>query len=347
MLQEQTDLVSVIVPHYKVPLQYVDECINSIVCQTYRNLEILLIDDGNEKELADQLDKYEACDDRIRVIHQENAGVSCARNHGMSESSGKWIVFCDPDDYMALDEVEVLLNAAKREQVDIVFAGYHKLSEKDNDEKADICKILEHEELGLIVRRMLKLYPIKLSGYNIGFYTIWGKIYRADVIRDIRFPEGIHPDEDSIFNIYALSATDRVACLNQKLHYYRDNWGNGCTSVFRPNGHWNHQRTRKEIKRYIENKYGSMKDYYSEKELAELCMQELAWVCRQWIFNRNNPRSYEDKKKELFKYISKMPHYENVKMDDLCTPKYILLFFLIRHNMILPVYIYGKSIKAT
>ena len=106
-----TSLVSIVVPVYKVE-KYLDECVESLVSQTWSNIEIILIDDGSPDNCSAMCDAWAEKDSRIKVIHKENGGVSAARNAGIEEASGEWIVFVDSDDVVAIDMVQSLLNAS-------------------------------------------------------------------------------------------------------------------------------------------------------------------------------------------------------------------------------------------
>ena len=107
------ELISVIVPVYNVE-KYLDECVNSILDQTYSNIEILLIDDGSTDNSPNICDFYEKQDNRVRVIHQQNGGLSLARNIGIEKSQGDFIVFVDSDDYISTDMLEVMINEMKK-----------------------------------------------------------------------------------------------------------------------------------------------------------------------------------------------------------------------------------------
>lgn len=115
-------LVSVIVPVYKVE-QYLDRCINSIVNQTYTDLEIILVDDGSPDNCPQMCDEWASKDNRIRVIHKENAGLGMARNTGIENATGVYICFFDSDDYIALDTVEKACRLAEEERAEIVIFG--------------------------------------------------------------------------------------------------------------------------------------------------------------------------------------------------------------------------------
>lgn len=125
----ENELVSIIVPIYKVE-KFLEECITSLINQTYKNIEILLVDDGSPDKCGSICDNYAKKDNRIRVFHIENSGVSVARNKGLEESIGNWIIFVDGDDYVENTMVENLYNAAIKNNCDIVFGNYNITTNK-------------------------------------------------------------------------------------------------------------------------------------------------------------------------------------------------------------------------
>ena len=114
--------ISVIIPVYKVE-QYLPECLDSIINQTYKNLEIICIDDGSPDNSGKILDEYASKDNRIRVIHKENGGISSARNAGLDIATGDWISFVDSDDWLDINTYEKLLSSADEANTDIVMFG--------------------------------------------------------------------------------------------------------------------------------------------------------------------------------------------------------------------------------
>ena len=131
-------LVSIVVPVYNVD-KYLDKCVNSIINQKYKNLEIILVDDGSTDESGKKCDLWAEKDNRIRVIHKENGGLSDARNVGIDNSKGYYISFIDSDDFIENDMIEVLLKEIKENNCDISICGYYK-TYVDKDEIIDNSK---------------------------------------------------------------------------------------------------------------------------------------------------------------------------------------------------------------
>lgn len=137
------ELISIIVPVYNVE-QYLDDCLISIINQTYKNLEIILIDDGSTDKSGKICDEYAKKDSRIIVIHKENGGVSSARNAGLRIAKGAYIGFVDPDDWIAEDMYEVLYSNAKKYDADVSVCKYKivKNRRKDNLNAINLIKLL-------------------------------------------------------------------------------------------------------------------------------------------------------------------------------------------------------------
>ena len=124
----ENSLISVIVPVYNAE-KYLDKCVNSIINQKYTNLEIILVDDGSKDNSLDLCKKYAEKDNRIKVIHKENGGLSSARNVGLAVARGEYIMFCDPDDLYLPNSCKVMLNEIIKTHADYVIGNYKNLDE--------------------------------------------------------------------------------------------------------------------------------------------------------------------------------------------------------------------------
>ena len=127
------ELISVVVPVYNVE-KYIDKCINSIINQTYKNLEIILVDDGSPDNCGKICDEYAKKDNRIKVTHKENGGVSSARNIGIKNATGDWLTFVDADDWIENNFVEQLLKIGNQENAEIVLCGYNRVNRNNKCE---------------------------------------------------------------------------------------------------------------------------------------------------------------------------------------------------------------------
>lgn len=205
-----TPLISIIVPVYKVE-PYLRRCLDSIVNQTYTNLEIILVDDGSPDNCPQICDEYATKDKRIVVIHKENGGLSDARNAGLDICKGEYISFVDSDDWVDNRYVEFLLNKAQKENADIVIGAIEKVF--DNGEKhADpfLKKTLwNHEES---VQKII-FEP------DLQWTVSWGKIYTRQLFSELRFPYGkIHEDERTSYLL--VFKTKKICLVNTVLYSY-------------------------------------------------------------------------------------------------------------------------------
>lgn len=193
--------VSVIVPIYKVE-PYLKRAIDSILHQTYHNLEIILVDDGSPDQCGRICDDYAKEDNRITVIHKENGGLSDARNAGLDAAHGEYIVFVDSDDFIAEDYVETLMQCLKKYDADVAMCSYAVTASVELDES--IFKASRDETVEVCDRRELlnNLYDANHKDATY-FIVSWNKIYKASLWQDVRFPKGrIHEDEATTYKIY-------------------------------------------------------------------------------------------------------------------------------------------------
>lgn len=208
------ELVSVIVPIYKVE-KYLNNCIESIIKQTYKNMQIILIDDGSPDNCGKICDEYKLKDARIEVIHKKNGGLSDARNCGIDMARGKYIVFIDSDDYIDKYYIEKLYMAIKKEGVKLAQCNILRV-----DDEKNILKKIGYEQNEIksgkeIIKEQYGVHVIENT-------VVWNKMYEIELFKDIRFPIGkIHEDEFTTYKI--LYNLEKVAIINDYLYFYREN----------------------------------------------------------------------------------------------------------------------------
>lgn len=204
------NLVSVIIPIYKVE-KYLAKCIDSVLNQTYKNLEIILVDDGSPDNCGKICDEYALKDSRIKVIHKKNGGLSDARNAGLDLSCGEYVLFVDSDDYIHSDMINILYTTLKRDDSDMAVCNVQYVDENDNnlDNK---MKVVDAEKLtGYQVLQKLQS--------NDTFIISCAKLYKKVLFEQIRFPVGrIHEDEFIAHRLFNKCKT--VSCISQRLYYY-------------------------------------------------------------------------------------------------------------------------------
>jgi glycosyltransferase involved in cell wall biosynthesis len=208
-------LVSIIIPVYNAE-PYLEQCLESIVNQTYTNLQIIVVNDGSTDNSPAICDKFAENDNRIVVIHKENGGVSSARNVGLSISQGSYILFVDSDDWVEAGMVEYLISIMKETNVDVVLFGIY------NDDYIQMKTYTIHFNSDLFVdkNRLLKLLPGWIKDEKIN--TIYGKLYHADIIKNynIRFNESLNIAEDALFNYEVFLHVENVYLLRNCYYHY-------------------------------------------------------------------------------------------------------------------------------
>lgn len=216
---QQSSEISVIIPVYRVE-DYLDRCVESICKQTYRNLQIILVDDGSDDQCPKMCDEWAKKDDRIQVVHKKNGGLSDARNAGLKEATGEFVYFMDSDDYIVENTLEILLNTMLNYNADAVAYGYIKIDEKGNAVKEShfwkgmYCFESEKEKLYYIYKMLLK--------YQIG-WEAWSRMYRMKIIRDnnLWFEPNVEIfAEDQCFNLYYTLCSTNIYCIPERLYYY-------------------------------------------------------------------------------------------------------------------------------
>lgn len=201
--------ISVIIPVYKVE-RYLSNCMDSIINQTYRNLEIILVDDGSLDNCGTICEEYAKKDRRIKVIHQENRGLSAARNTGLQIATGDYLGFVDSDDWVELDMYEYLLQNLHKEQAHIAVCGHYEHSQKSLRPKG----VSRRKACGRTEALGLLLQNDEIQN------TVWDKLYRRELFAGIFFPEGRTYEDFAVMDQLFLRA-ERVVFLPEKKYYYR------------------------------------------------------------------------------------------------------------------------------
>lgn len=208
MIDLVNPLVSIIVPIYNSE-EYLSKCVDSLVAQTYKNIQIVLINDGSPDNSEKICEEYANCDSRVTYIKKDNGGVSDARNYGLKYSKGEIIAFVDPDDWIELETIEVLVKTMLKDGSDIVSYGV-----KYVDENGDLIRtvaVKENECLSTYeaMREFLKYNKIKQQ--------VWDKIYRKEIIGNIEFEKGRSIED--VFWVHQVLGEAKKISVNKTLLY--------------------------------------------------------------------------------------------------------------------------------
>lgn len=206
-MKTENPLISIIIPVYNVE-KYLDKCVESVVNQTYRNLEIILVDDGSPDNCPKMCDEWAANDSRIKVIHLENTGVANARNTALRMAAGDYVGFVDGDDYVEPDMYQQLVELAMKYNSDITFCSY-QINDEDRGEAG--CSEIPKDEV---------MKNVLMGEYEYG--VLWNKLYKSSVVKDLEMPP-LKCSEDLPYNYFAIKNAEKFVKTELKLYHYYQN----------------------------------------------------------------------------------------------------------------------------
>ena len=277
--------VSVIVPVYNAS-DYLDECLQSIISQTYTDLEIILIDDGSKDNSGEICDRYKESDERIIVIHQSNYGVSHARNQGIEIASGQLITFVDSDDTIEHEMVSTLYNDLMEDQADIAICSYNTFV---GNSKAPV---------GNSGKRFVFSKEEAMENLIAGKYFsggLWSKIYKSGIIKNCRLDETIKINEDVLMNFHVFENVKKVLFHDVCLYNYRANVNGATNTITQICGRADEYNVAKSIYKSSEGKtyypatekryYISLLNYYQSYVMAGRRKEKEAIELKQTLKN--------------------------------------------------------------
>ena len=215
----EQNLISVIMTVYKTEESHLRKAIESVINQSYRELEIVLVDDGSPDQCGAICDTYAETDDRIRVIHKKNGGVSSARNCGLETVTGDYIFFVDSDDTLEENAIEILFSITKTANSDITICSCRHVKKKSKE--SEHCDNVQQR-----LKTVNSSEAVKNLSYNIHVFeeleltAVWGKLYKKSAVQNLRFNENMNIGEDFVFNYFANCNSKVVTYCNLKLYNY-------------------------------------------------------------------------------------------------------------------------------
>lgn len=302
-------LISIIVPVYNTE-NYLEKCLYSLVNQTYKNIEIIIIDDGSPDNSMNIIQKFVLADNRVKVISQKNQGLSGARNTGMNNTNGDYIMFIDSDDWIEIDTCEKAINASEKYNADVVFWSYIKEfsnSQKDNYlfDKTEI--IWSEKNINQLSRRMVGLVGDELANPQSidNLVTAWGKLYKKSVIGDVRFTDTkIIGTEDALFNIEVFLGINSAVYIPDLLSHYRKDNESSLTHNYKKKivSRWREMYSR--IK-FLLDRNDMSREYYDALK-NRICFGLIGLGIN---LAEDKKMSFKEKKKEIYNILS-MKHYQ-------------------------------------
>lgn len=311
--------ISVIIPVYNAE-KYLRKCLNSILNQTYTKLEIILVNDGSKDSSLSICYEYKKKDDRIKIINNDNHGVSYSRNCGISISTGEYIMFIDADDYIENNFIEKLITCNEYETYDLFISCYTDFYDEN---------IFKEQKL---IDENILTFDLKKDYLNIVKYlrTPWGKIYKLNIIKEnnIRFPEDYITAEDQIFNFIYLKYINKYRFLNECLYFYRHENKDSLSSSKSYEAFISNIKKLKFEKVFLDEMNMENKEKIMGDDAVEL-ISGYIFLSNENMFNYFNYK----KRLKLIKSI-----LEN-KYNATNNKKNLILKFL-KYNIIFPIYVY-------
>ena len=213
-------MISVIIPIHNSE-KYLHQCVNSVLNQTHKNLEVILIDDGSTDLSPKICDGFAERDSRVIVVHQANSGVSSARNKGLDVASGEYITFVDSDDCLEPYIYEILLRLLQEKDADIAHCGYKRVSETGEvlKEVSGTHQVMEHSSVEAINHM--------LSG-ELYACSLWNKLFKRKLVRNIRFDQNLAINEDVLVAFLLFQNAKQTVFIDETLYHYRVYNGSAC-----------------------------------------------------------------------------------------------------------------------
>lgn len=242
--------VSVIIPIYNVK-SYLERCVDSVINQTYKNIEIVLVDDGSTDGSSKLCDEIKLRDERIKVYHKENGGLGSARNYGFKNSKGDYILFLDSDDYIELDTIEKMI---MYKEYDIVCCGFNRMDEETKKVYSEEMINIPFDEIQIDDKNIMQTAFLSPSG--------WGKLFKRELINGIEFSSNKKAIEDTLFYLEIIPKTKKIKYINEILWHYMVRKDSLIMSITEEKADL-FERNLLEIKnKYIDNNYNDSKFNY-------------------------------------------------------------------------------------
>lgn len=314
-------LISIIIPVYNTPLDKVQRCIDSINAQTYQFYEVILVDDGSEKECAEYLDRIVLCNKQFRVIHKKNEGLAVARNTGVLNAKGEYIIFVDADDYVAPFCLQQAVDCIKKYEPDAVIGLVKRYRECDftafDDRASDSLSVrLINSEQGMrrLINHMLG-YRYPDLCYKQGYISegVWSRVCRKELVEQALFTTEPFPHEDTIWSLLFFKKCRNVVIMEEPWYHYLIN-SDSMTRGFRKNAVEEFEyRIRQKLKIISSMWPDCFQGIYNN-----IFLRDMPFLCRNYLFNLQNKHTFKQKYLS-YQYIIQIDAYvtmlKNISFD--------------------------------
>ncbi len=316
------DKISVIVPIYNVE-QYLKKCVKSIQNQTYKNLEIILVDDGSPDNCGKMCDEFAKEDNRIKVIHKENGGLSDARNAGIEIATGEYVTFIDSDDWVSEDYCQILYTALKETHSDVSTIRFALVVEKNavvtnvGPQKVTIPNgaiVFEKEEIlkQLLMRRTLDSY-------------VWGKLYPIALIQKHKFKVGVS-FEDVIYDYETFADINKIVCVDKEAYFYLKHSGTITATC-----------SQKNLQDYINAtmyRFNGVKEKGKEFDVYNYfaLLEKIISISIKYVIANEFYEDIENQLQEMFELLNQFSMTNEKELTELMDDFQRLCLYLIRYN---------------
>lgn len=321
--------LSIIVPVYKVKENLLRNCIESMLNQNSFKVEFIIVDDGSPDNCGKICDEYK--DERLKVFHKENGGVSSARNYGLSVAKGKYIMFVDGDDCLEKNVLDIFIRAMEESDDDVIFFKYRKINENNEMKELDTVECIKFTKLDSedIASVIVSNNEKSLNYDDVCFGSPWGKIFKKEYLDKYKFlfPLGIKKSQDRIFMLKVMSQSPKLHLINVYGYIYIENDTSIC-QAYNPNIVKILNEALQEFKKVINTYYEGDMQKKLYKDFNYLQYDFLYNMLRLFYFNQKN----EYTKKMFHEYIDlckdKRQYYINCKCYGMGKKKKLILIFL-------------------
>ena len=333
--------VSIIVPVYKTE-QYLDQCVQSLLKQTFQGIEIILVDDGSPDNCGEICDYYaRKYPVLVKTIHQKNQGVSVARNTGIETATGEWIMFVDSDDWIELNMVESILACSEKTCCDICVCPGSRdtdIIHKRYEFRYKNNRILTDNDKIALFKNNFHPVAIGESG-RLSFAVPWSKLYSTSLLKthSIKFIPGLRYGEDMVFNLYAFHHARSIVIHPEYYYHYRTNDASVSQS-YRLDAFQSVKKLCEEINLFANR-------FYSKNEASAIYSAEALFLLTDALQNNyiatNSPLTRQKRIKEIKSIIEKEPYksiIRNVNKQDITRKRKVQLY-LLKYRLIITYYL--------